>query len=90
MEHGLALAAFAATTQWRDLPSALRNKVVDHVIDTLGVMFSGIGVDACVGARRAAALWGTGNDATVVGTSQKLPAASAAFVNALKIGRAHV
>lgn len=83
MEHGLALATFTATTQWQDLPSTLREKVVDHVIDTLGVMYSGIGMEACVGARRAAKLWGAGNEATIVGTSQKLPAASAAFVNAL-------
>ena len=38
MEHGKALAAFSATVNWRDLPGALREKVVDHVVDAIGVM----------------------------------------------------
>src|SRR5262245_10768328 len=83
MEHGKALASFSAQVNWRDLPSDLRLKVVDHVIDTIGVMYSGLDVDACVSARRAASLWGTSDEATVVGTSMRLPAPSAAFVNAL-------
>ena len=83
MEHGKALAAFSATVNWRDLPVALRDKAIDHVVDNIGVMFSGIAVEACAGARRAAALWGSGDEATVVGTALRLPAASAAFINAL-------
>jgi 2-methylcitrate dehydratase PrpD len=83
MEHGKALAEFSATIHWRDLPAALRDKVVDHVVDNIGVMYSGIGVEACVGARSAAVQWGAGEDAAVIGTSSRLPAASAAFVNAL-------
>ena len=83
MEHGKALASFSATTNWRDLPAGLREKVIDHVVDTVGVMYSGIEVEACAGARRAAPLWGTGDEATVVGTNLRLPACSAAFLNAL-------
>ena len=83
MEHGKALAAFSATENWRDLPVALRDKVVDHVVDNIGVMFSGIAMEACAGARRAAALWGSGDEATVVGTALRLPVSSAAFINAL-------
>jgi 2-methylcitrate dehydratase PrpD len=88
MEHGKALAQFSATVNWRDLPTALREKVVDHVVDAIGVMFSGIGMEDCINARRAASLWGAGDDAAVVGTSLRLPASSAAFINALH-GRIH-
>lgn len=83
MEHGKALAAFSATVNWRDLPVALRDKVVDHVVDNIGVMFSGIGMPACAGARRAVSMWGAGEDAAVIGMNARLPSSSAAFVNAL-------
>ena len=85
---GKILAAWAATLSWQALPPALREKALDHVVDTLGVMFSGIDVDACVGARRAARAWGDGGVSTVIGTRMQLPAPSAAFVNALH-GRIH-
>jgi 2-methylcitrate dehydratase PrpD len=88
MEHGKALAQFSATVNWRDLPTALREKVVDHVVDAIGVMYSGIGMEDCINARRAASLWGAGDDAAVIGTSLRLPACSAAFINALH-GRIH-
>ena len=88
MEHGKALAAFSATVNWRDLPIALREKVVDHVVDAIGVMYSGIGMEACISARRATSLWGAGDDAAVIGTHLRLPAPSAAFINALH-GRIH-
>jgi 2-methylcitrate dehydratase PrpD len=88
MEHGKALAAFSATVNWRKLPVALREKVVDHVVDAIGVMYSGIGMADCVNARRAVSAWGAGDDAAVIGTKLRLPAPSAAFVNALH-GRIH-
>lgn len=83
MDEGKALAAFSAQVRWRDLPPALREKVVDHVVDTIGVMYSGIAMAACEGARRAAPLWGAADEAAVFGTDLRLPAASAAFLNAL-------
>jgi len=88
MEYGKALASFSATIDWRDMSVALREKIVDHVVDAIGVMYSGIGMDDCVNARRAASLWGAGEDAAVIGTSQRLPSPSAAFINALH-GRIH-
>ena len=86
--HGKILAAWAATLSWQDLPQALREKVLDHVVDTIGVMYSGIAVEACTGARRAASAWGIAAEATVLGTGTQLPAPSAAFLNALH-GRIH-
>ncbi len=83
VEHGKALAAFSAQLRWRELPAALQAKVVDHVVDTVGVMYSGIAMQACADARKAAALWGASDEAAVVGTAMRLPAASAAFLNCL-------
>lgn len=85
---GRTLAAWAAALTWHDLPQALREKALDHVVDTIGVMYSGIDVEACAGARRAAAGWGNASEATVLGTRSVFPAPTAAFLNALH-GRIH-
>lgn len=86
--HGKNLAAWAASLSWESLPQRIREKALDHVVDTIGVMYSGIDVESCAGARRAAALWGQADEATVLGTASKLPAPAAAFLNALH-GRIH-
>jgi 2-methylcitrate dehydratase PrpD len=80
---GKALGAWAAGLRWADVPQPLRGKVLDHVVDIVGVMYSGIDVEACAGSRRAAVAWGNAPEATVVGTPLTLPAPSAAFLNAL-------
>lgn len=80
---GANLAGFAAAVQWRELPVQVRAKTLDHVLDTLGVMFAGVGVDACAAARKAAAAWGRGQQATVIGVDAMYPAPTAAFLNAL-------
>ena len=85
---GKALASFTANLSWRDLAPSLLEKVIDHVVDTIGVMYSGIDVEACAAARRAASAWGNANEATVIGTGSLLPAPGAAFLNALH-GRIH-
>jgi 2-methylcitrate dehydratase PrpD len=87
-EPGKTLAAWAASLTWEDLPQRIRSKALDHVVDTIGVMYSGIETEACAGARRAAQLWGQGDEATVLGTRRTLPATTAAFLNALH-GRIH-
>src|SRR5262245_11342209 len=81
--RGLRLASFAAGLRWNDVPAALKGKLIDHVVDTVGVMYAGIDMPSCRGAREAARLWGTGDAATVVGTDGRAPAATAAFLNAL-------
>ena len=86
--HGKILAAWAAALEWRELPQALREKALDHVVDAIGVMYSGIEVEACAGARRAAAGWGIASESTVLGTRSVFPAPTAAFLNALH-GRIH-
>jgi 2-methylcitrate dehydratase PrpD len=86
--HGKTLAAWASALAWTDVPHALREKALDHVVDTIGVMYSGIDVEACAGARRAARAWGEAAESTVLGTRAQVPAPSAAFLNALH-GRIH-
>lgn len=88
MSHGIALAKFAAGLRWDALSESLQTKLLDHVVDSVGVMFAGIDMPACQSAARAAQEWGHSNDATIVGTRQRAPAATAAFVNALH-GRIH-
>jgi 2-methylcitrate dehydratase PrpD len=88
MSHGIALASFAADLRWEDVPSTLQAKLLDHVVDTVGVMFAGLDMPSCKSARLAAAEWGNADDATVVGLDTRAPASSAAFINALH-GRIH-
>ena len=83
MGSGANLAGFAAAVQWRELPEEVRAKTLDHVLDTVGVMFAGVGVDACAAPRNAADAWGRGQDATVIGIDAMYPAPTAAFLNAL-------
>lgn len=83
MGAGTNLASYVARFKWNDLPHPLRAKLLDHVVDTIGVMFAGINVDVCVGARRAAQAWGRGEEATVAGLEARYPTPTAAFLNAL-------
>jgi 2-methylcitrate dehydratase PrpD len=82
--RGQRLAAFASGTDWHALPAEVKSRLLDHVTDIVGVMFAGATVDECVRARRAAAAWGSGNAATVAGTRDRYPTATAAFLNALQ------
>lgn len=88
MSHGINLASFAAGLRWDDVPPLLQAKLLDHVVDTVGVMFAGIDMPACISTRLAVAEWGHAEDATIVGLGRRAPVASAAFLNALH-GRIH-
>lgn len=80
---GERLAAFASTLEWENLPPALRAQLKLHVLDTIGVMFAGLDTPEGRAAQAAAAGWGSGDEATAVGLDGRLPAPSAAFLNAL-------
>lgn len=80
---GTRLAAYAAAADFEKLPGEVRAKLIDHVVDTIGVMFAGLDVDDCVRARKAASLWGNADEATVAGLPNRYPAPTAAFLNAL-------
>ena len=74
MGAGSNLAHFAAAVRWSELPENVRAKTLDHVLDTVGMMFAGLEAAACADARKAAGAWGRGEESTVIGTEAMLPA----------------
>ncbi|MFJ6419003.1 MmgE/PrpD family protein [Paeniglutamicibacter sp. NPDC091659] len=70
-------------TTFEDLDPQTVERVKTRLLDTLGAMAAGHGSPDAPAVLRVAAAWGTGNDASVPGTSLRLPAASAAFANAV-------
>ncbi len=80
-----ALARHSAQTSPDAMPADAVSKTKAFLLDTLGVGIagaSGAGVDNLVAA---AASWGRGDEAQVWNTGHRLPAASAAIVNAYLI-----
>ena len=80
------VAAHVVGTSFEDLPPEVIAKVKTFLLDTIGVGIagtSGVGVGELKSL--AAASWGQGNEATVWLTGEKLPALSAAIVNAYQI-----
>jgi 2-methylcitrate dehydratase PrpD len=67
------------------LPPRVRTDAERLLADTLAVGAAGATAPGAEGVRHAAAGWGASDDARVIGFSQRLPAASAAFVNAFQI-----
>lgn len=67
------------------LPDAVRADAGRLLADTLAVAAVGATAPGAEAVRAAARAWGTGNDARVIGTDERLPAPSAAFVNGFQI-----
>ena len=82
------LAEFVAGLRWEDVPGTMRDKLEDHVVDTLGVMCAGTTADESVPAIKAIAGWRGEAASTVVATNLRLPPAHASFLNAFH-GRIH-
>lgn len=79
------VAAHVVGTRYDDLPSEAVAKVKTFLLDTIGVGIagtSGVGVEDL---KSVAAGWGDSDEATVWLTGEKLPAGSAAIVNAYQI-----
>lgn len=87
METALPLAdrlvAHALGITFEDLDPLTVNRVKTRLLDTLGAMAAGHGSQDAAAVLRVATAWGSGDDAGVPGTSLRLPAASAAFANAV-------
>ena len=77
------LLDFAAAT--RRLPEAARADVLRLLSDTLAVGAAGSTAPGADGVYAAAAGWGSGNEARILGRNERLPAPSAAYVNAFQI-----
>ncbi|HEU4970204.1 MmgE/PrpD family protein [Sphingomonas sp.] len=67
------------------LPPQARADAERLLADTLAVGAAGATAPGAEGVRKAAAGWGASDEARVIGFSQRLPAASAAFANAFQI-----
>lgn len=80
-----AIAAHVANTRYADLPAAAVAKVKTFVLDTLGVGLAGTSDGNAARVIATAGRWGAGPEATLWGSGARLPAPSAAFVNAYLI-----
>ena len=67
------------------LPAAVRGDAIRLLADTLAVGAAGSTALGADGVYASAAGWGSGNEARLLGRSERLPAPSAAYVNAFQI-----
>ena len=78
IDHALGL-------NWAAVPDAARRRALAFLHDSLAVGAAGTGAAHADGVLAVAESWGQGGEAGVLGRSRRLPAASAAFVNAFQI-----
>lgn len=83
MSATAALLDFASAAHV--LPPAVRADAARLLADTLAVGAAGAGAPGAAGILAAAQGWGSGADARLIGSPERLPAAAAAFVNAFRI-----
>lgn len=81
----LAFARHAATTRFKDLPTSAVEKAKTFLLDTLGVAIAGSTGAALSQVESVASSWGQSNDARTWVGGARLPAVSAAIVNAYLI-----
>ena len=77
-----AFATHVAGARFEDLSSEAVTKAKTFLLDTIGVGLAGTSDGNAARVVAAASQWGSGTDATVWGSAARLPAPSAAFVNA--------
>lgn len=79
------VARHVIATQYSDLPASAVNKVKTFLLDTLGVGIAGTSGAGVAELKKVARGWGEGPESTVFLTGEKMPAQSAAIVNAYQI-----
>ena len=77
------LVAHALEVTFDDLDAQTVSRVKTRLLDTLGAIAAGHGEPDAASVLRVAAAWGAGDEASVPGTSLRLPVASAAFATAV-------
>jgi 2-methylcitrate dehydratase PrpD len=80
-----ALIAHVTSQRFDGLPPQALEAVRTFVLDSLGVALSGTRVPMVAELKAVAAAWGRGEDCRIWGTGERVPAASAAFVNGYQI-----
>jgi 2-methylcitrate dehydratase PrpD len=78
-------AGLVLTTRWADIPEPARQQACVFLLDSLGVGVSGSAADTAAAVRETASGWGRGSQCSVLGSSLRLPPASAAYVNAFQV-----
>jgi aconitate decarboxylase len=79
------LVSHVAGLRFDAIPASAVARMKVFILDTLGVGAAGANGTNLDGLKTLAASWGQGDEALVWGTSDRLPAPSAAFVNAYQI-----
>jgi aconitate decarboxylase len=79
------LAAHVAAVRFDRLPEPAIAAAKIWILDTLGVGIAGSSAAGMDAVRSAAGAWGSGDEATVWGTSQRVPTPTAAFVNGTQV-----
>jgi len=80
--HSRRLAEFASALRPADLPDTVRQDAIWRLLDTIGVALVGSAMDYAQPIQEVFTETGGRAEATVLGGGQRLPAASAGFVNA--------
>lgn len=77
------LGAFVAALQTDAIDPALLDKAKDHLLDTIGVACAGLSEQPVLRTAGVVRSWGGAPRASVIGSSSRLPAPKAAFLNTL-------
>src|SRR3954470_15922156 len=77
------LAEFTQSLRYEDIPSEVVDAAKLHLLDTLGCGLAAHGVGVGGAGRSTMAELGGEGDATVIGSESRMPAANAAFANAM-------
>lgn len=88
MDAITVFAEHVAGRSYRDLPNAAVDAAKTFILDTLGVGLAGSSGPKAQELARAQPLWGSGDDARVWASGERLPAPAAAFCNAYQVHNA--
>ena len=76
------IAEWAATLRYEDIPDRVHERSKAQILSVLGAIHAGRHSEGAVAAHEVARTWGSGEEATVFLTGEKLPRHSAIFANA--------
>lgn len=79
------LVRFGLDLAWVDVPPEVIARAQTFLFDTLTVGVAGSATEEAARIRQAAACWGGGDEAVVIGRESRLPASQTAFVNGFQI-----
>lgn len=79
------LAHHITSTRFEDLPASAIEHAKIFILDSLGVGISASTADGARELLEASSRWGSGQDALVWGTGRRVPATTAALINAFQI-----